>query len=315
MTAAGTRERRDIYRDSTNAVLAVLQRGMIPWRRPWSAEHGIPPRSLNTGKPYRGINYFQLAMAGYESPWWLTFKHARARGGCVRKGEHGTTVVMWKRYCRDLDTSQAAQARASGQHVRHDERGAYVEQVFARAYTVFNAEQVDGPQGIAAPDPQPKPGWQPEQAAAATAAGYRDGPSVTEGGSRACYQPQPDHVQMPDRGRFATATDWHATLFHELAHSTGHRNRLHRRDLYGAGFGSPEYAREELTAELTAALLCAVSDIDSAPLTDRHAAYVDHWRQAIGADPQLVTAAAQRAQRAADHILSTFDDDAEPVSR
>ena len=70
----------------------------------------------------------------------------------------------------------------------------------------------------------------------------------------------------------------------------------------------PEYAREELTAEIAAALLCAVAGIDSAPLTDQHAAYIDSWRRAISTDQRLVTTAAQRAQRAADLILGTFQD-------
>ena len=307
-TEKSRRGRRDVYEESTTAVLAALGRGTIPWRRPWSAEQGIPPRSVKTGKPYRGVNFFQLAMAGYESPWWLTFKHAKDRGAKVRKGEHGQTVVMWKRHRRRLDDAQVAEARANGQRVERDEQGAaYVEQVFARAYVVFNAEQVDGLDDGSEPQTPREPDWQPEARAAAIAAGY-DGPSVAEGGSRALYQPQRDHVQMPDRGRFATATDWHATLFHELGHSTGHRDRLNRLDLYEGRFGSPEYAREELTAEMAAALLCAVAGIDSAPLTDQHAAYIDSWRRAISTDQRLVTTAAQRAQRAADLILGTFQD-------
>jgi antirestriction protein ArdC len=102
---------------------------------------------------------------------------------------------------------------------------------------------------------------------------------------------------MPDRGRFTAASDWNATLFHELAHSSGHRDRLDRRELYSGRFGSPDYAREELTAELAAAMLCLAAGIDSPRLTEQHAAYIDHWRQTIGADPRLVTTAAQRAQR------------------
>ena len=63
---------------------------------------------------------------------------------------------------------------------------------------------------------------------------------------------------------------------------------------------TPEYAREELTAEMAAALLCAVAGIDSAPLTDQHAAYIDSSRRATSTDQRLVTMAAERAQRAAD---------------
>jgi len=185
--------------------------------------------------------------------------------------------------------------------------------VLARHYVVFNAEQIDGLNDLTAPARDPR--WRPEATAAAITAGYDHGPTIHEGGARAYYQPTSDRVQMPERGRFATASDWHATLFHELAHSTGHRDRLNRRELYSGRFGSPDYAREELTAELAAAMLCLAADIDSPPLTEQHAAYIDHWRKSIGADPRLVTTAAQRAQHAADHILGTnFNDNGPPAA-
>jgi antirestriction protein ArdC len=293
--------RRDIYRESTDAVLASLERGTIPWRQPWSSEQGLPPRNVISGRPYRGINFLQLALAGYELPWWLTFKQASARGARVRKGQHGRTIVKWTTTRRNLDDAEAATARANGQRVGHDEHGPYLQRVFARHYVVFNAEQVDSLDELTAPARDPR--WRPEAAAAAITADYQLGPTIHEGGARAYYQPASDHVQMPDRGRFTAASDWHATLFHELAHSTGHRDRLNRRELYSGRFGSPDYAREELTAELAAAMICLAAGIDSPPLTEQHAAYIDHWRHTIVADPRLVTTAAQRAQHAADHIL------------
>ena len=204
-TEKSRRERRDVYEESTTAVLAALGRGTIPWRRPWSAEQGIPPRSVKTGKPYRGVNFFQLAMAGYESPWWLTFKHAKDRGAKVRKGEHGQTVVMWKRHRRRLDDAQVAEARAerparrarrAGRRLRRAGVCPRVRRIQRRA-----GRRARRRQRTATPR---EPDWQPEARAAAITAGY-DGPSVAEGGSRALYQPQRDHVQMPDRGRFATA--------------------------------------------------------------------------------------------------------------
>src|SRR5512132_1269624 len=300
-SAPPARARRDIYRESTEAVLAALERGTIPWRQPWSAQQGIPPRNAASGRPYRGLNFLHLALAGYESPWWLTFKQAKDRGACVRRGSHAMTIVKWTHSRRRVRDEQAAQARAAGQRVERDEHGPYVRQIAVRHYVVFNAEQIDGVEELA---PAPRdPTWQPGAQAAAITAGYQHAPIIAEGGSRAFYQPTTDHVQIPDRGRFASATDWHATLVHELAHSTGHRSRLDRRDLYAGTFGSPAYAREELTAELAAAMLCVAAGIDAAPLTEQHAAYIDHWRQSIGNDPRLVTTAAQRAQRATDRIL------------
>jgi len=65
----------------------------VPWRKPWRT---LPPANLISKKPYRGINLFLLALAGYGSQYWLTYRQAQALGGNVRKGEHGTKIVFWK---------------------------------------------------------------------------------------------------------------------------------------------------------------------------------------------------------------------------
>ena len=309
------KDRIDVYKMAADAVLAAMERGTIPWRMPWTQGPGAIPRNLTTGRAYRGINVFLLAMAGYESPFWLTFKQAKERGGMVRKGEKSTTAVLWKQTKKRLRTpAEIAEAKADGHRVQHDEQGAYVVLVLARAFPLFNVAQVDGLTDVPEVDKVDDVKWSPEQAADQIASGYEDGPSVAEGGSSASYAQVRDHVQMPDRGRFTEATDWHATLFHELAHSTGHADRLNRPDLTGGHkFGTKGYAREELTAEMAAAMLCTVAGITTAPLTERHAAYVENWRHAIGEDPKLVVIAAQRAQKACDRILGedpTQTDDA-----
>lgn len=299
------RERRDAYAEATNAILAALERGTIPWRKPWSATRGVPAKNVASGKVYRGVNFVILAAAGYESPWWGTFKQVKDRGGCVRKGEHGTAIVFWGSY-RNRDAKAIAEARAAGKKVKRDDTGEYVEGVASRVYTVFNAAQCDGLDDLQAEALPEAPEWDRVAACDEIVSGYVNdgGPKLREGGTSAHYNTLTDVVQLPDAQRFASSTDWYAVGFHELGHSTGAESRLNRRDLTGHNpFGSQGYAREELTAELTAALLCAVAGIDAAPLTERSAAYIANWQQAIGDDPRLVVVAAQRAQHAADLIL------------
>jgi len=310
-TKTPKRDRVDAYKMAADAVLAAMERGTVPWRMPWTQGPGALPQNLASRRPYRGINVFLLAMAGYPSPFWLTFKQAKTLGGQVRKGEKATTAILWKQTKKRLRTpAEVAAAKANGDTVRKDEKGQFVLLILARRFALFNVAQVDGLQDVPEVEQIGDPTWSPEEAAEAIAAGYPDGPSVAEGGSSASYAPARDHVQMPDRGRFTEATDWHATLFHELAHSTGHADRLGRPDLVDpkATFGSVKYAREELTAEMAAAMLCTVAGIDAAPLTERHAAYVEHWRERIGEDPKLVVIAAQRAQKACDLILGPDQD-------
>src|SRR3546814_3118345 len=92
-----TDNRADIYQEITDQMIAMIEAGTRPWSKSWngSTAPNIPLRS--TGVPYRGINVLTLWVAamtkGYASPHWLTFKQALALGGCVRKGEKGSTVV------------------------------------------------------------------------------------------------------------------------------------------------------------------------------------------------------------------------------
>ena len=89
--------KRNLYEEITTSVITALESGTIPWQRPWatSGMRGMP-RSVSTGKVYNGINAFILGMSGYGSPWWMTFRQAKAQGGTVRRGEKGTQVVFWK---------------------------------------------------------------------------------------------------------------------------------------------------------------------------------------------------------------------------
>ena len=92
--------RPSIYQTVTDRILSSLKAGMIPWERPWKSPRftgGPFPRNFYTGKPYHGINVLLLWSSEYSSPFWLTFKQAQALKGSVRKGEHGTPIVFYKR--------------------------------------------------------------------------------------------------------------------------------------------------------------------------------------------------------------------------
>lgn len=300
-----SKEPRDLYAEVTDKVIAAIDQGTVPWRKRWTALSGIPARSLATGKEYRGINWMLTGMAGYESMWWLTYKQATERGGQVRQGEHGTPIFLWKTAKVRLNTPEKRDRAIRDQlTIRTDEKGEYAEHFMARTYTVFNASQIDGLDPALTPTAHidETPSWSTLERCEQIASGYQNGPLIAEGGPRAYYDPRADQVRMPDRGRFDNPTDWYATLYHELAHSTGHSSRLDR--LPTRSDGQRGYAREELVAELAAAMLCAVARIDSPPLVEQHAAYLDNWRKALSEDKKLLVIAAQRAQRAADHILA-----------
>ena len=279
----------DLYQTVTDQVLAMLDAGVAPWRSPilgrTSAGH---PRNLDSGRAYRGVNTFLLAFAaharGYESSYWATFNQARSRGGSVKKGEKATLVVFWKTY----DTTD----RKTGDPVRVP---------VLRYYNVFNLAQCDG---LAAPDAAPLTpvDFDPIAACEAVVSGYAGRPSIDHGGSLAYYRPADDSVRMPDPTRFTAGEQYYSTLFHEYAHSTGHRTRLDRGfATCPRPFGTPEYSKEELLAECAAAFLCGHAGISPAVL-EHQAAYLAGWVKVLKGDKRLVVTAAGAAQRAADWI-------------
>lgn len=294
---------KDVYQEVTNRILELLDRGTAPWRQPIRKQGGGGwPKSLNTKKPYRGINVFLLHMTAcledFRSDYWLTFKQAKARGGQVRKGEKSSLCVFWKQY-----------------NTKDKKTGDEVTIPVLRHYRVFNADQVDGiePPDAASSEDTPSP-FAPIEQAEKIVAGFANPPEIEHRGAQACYIHAVDRVEIAAPERFDSPESYYATLFHELSHATGAEKRLNR-DI-GSGpspFGSPDYSKEELVAEMGAAFLAATAGI-SPPTIEQSAAYIDGWRKQLRGDKQLVVKAAGLGQRAADHILGVTFDNAATIS-
>jgi antirestriction protein ArdC len=325
-----TKSRRDVYQEVADKIMAKLDEGVIPWRKPfpgYGRSGNVLPRNYNSNRVYRGINVFLLAFEGYESPYWLTFDGAkqaayeqaeRAAGrkpkkldktelrklgasvGGVRKGEKSTMIVFWRQLLIDDEENPGKKKRIP----------------LLKYYNVFNVEQCDGidkTRGAGEqPEADPTP-FDPIDACEDIVNGYialrEDGPGLRHEGAIACYVPALDIVKVPEAHRFEQREDYYSTTFHELVHSTGHESRLARKGIAQVLRGSHTYADEELVAEMGAAMLCGAAGIAPA-IIDNAAAYIDTWRKRIGEDPKLVVNAAARAQRAADYILGvTFEED------
>ncbi len=267
----------------TDRVLALLERGTVPWRRPWSTAVDAP-RNLQ-GRRYQGINIWLLGGQGYGSPYWLTWKHIHEHDGRVVKGERSTPVVFWKQ----IEVGE--------------EDGETRRVPIARLYNVWNLEQC---QGIEAPDEaeaQHRTPVEPLVAAERIVNGMPDPPTIRVAGLRAFYQPPADLVQVPFASRFKSEEEWYAVLFHELGHATGHEKRLHRPDVMRREeLGPIDLSREELVAEFTSSYLCAEAGIEPATI-ENSAAYIENWAHVLKNDRRALVVAAGAAQRAADHIL------------
>ncbi|HLL44379.1 MAG TPA: zincin-like metallopeptidase domain-containing protein [Segetibacter sp.] len=128
-------------------------------------------------------------------------------------------------------------------------------------------------------------------------------PSIRHSGDRAYYSLMRDQVTMPAKDLFVNDEAYYTTLFHELAHSTGHEKRLNRKELIEHdGFGGENYSKEELTAEFTAAFLSGITGIQPATINNS-TAYIQGWLKSLKDDKKLLLTAANQAQKASDFIL------------
>ena len=269
------------YDRITERIVSLMAAGTVPWHKPWRVETGLP-RNLVTNRPYRCINTFLLLCMGYESPNWLTFRQAVQLGGNVKKGEKSSPVVFWK----TMEVS--------------DTESDKTEKIpFLRLYHVFNEAQCEGLKNVPVSD---EPTFVATKAAEIVA-NMPQPPQIKHGMAGAHYSPSNDIVGMPERKRFVHEEAYHAALFHELIHSTGHVKRLKRQSIMERnGYGSDPYCKEELIAELGSAFLCGQSGIVERTI-DRSAAYLEGWLKRLKNDRTLIVYAAAQAQKAADFIM------------
>ncbi|TGT91285.1 MULTISPECIES: zincin-like metallopeptidase domain-containing protein [unclassified Mesorhizobium] len=295
----GEQQRASLYSEITDRIIADLERGAVPWVKPWgSAKAGLGlPKNAATGRGYSGINILILWGAvidrGYSGQSWLTFRQALALGGNVRKGEHGTTIVHADRFVPKDEKERAKAEDVEPQAV-----------AYLKRFTVFNVAQCEGlpEQLYSQPEPLPEREIIPQAEAFIRASGA----DIRIGGDRAFYMPSADFVQLPPQPAFFEQVNYYRTALHELGHWTGHPARL-ARDFSGS-FGTKTYAREELVAELTAAFTCTSLGIEP---TVRHADYIASWLAVLREDNRAIFRAASLASKAAD-FLCAFQGGAAP---
>src|SRR6266853_1663588 len=224
----------DTYAIVTEKIVNLLEQGIVPWRRPWSAT-GLP-RNLVSKKPYRGVNLFLLSATKYVSPFWLTMKQANQLGGSVRKGEHSQIVVFWK-----VDQIPNADSESDSQEHEADEKTR--RRFVLRYYRLFNLEQCELPQAVL--DKLPKietHEHDPIDAAEKIIAGMPNPPEIQYAGSKAFYSSITDRITIPPCELFVSAEEFYATVLHETVHSTGSQKRLARESILDAApFGSATY--------------------------------------------------------------------------
>ena len=291
------------------AIIQLMEAGTTPWRREWDASGGGHHVNLISGHRYRGANPILLTLGmhlrGSALPYWCGFSEAKALGIFPRKGSHGVRILRPQVNRVAADTAGSVGPNAEATTPGTDLQDAKTDRVWMsfRPVVVFNAVDLEGDalaglmqrrQAEAAQVERSEP----ERLAAAEAVLGAWPVAVSHGGERACYMPQIDRIQLPERAAFHSAAGFYATWAHEAIHSTGRPSRL-ARDLSGR-LPSKTYAREELVAELGSVLLGDRLEIGSA--LENHAAYLGHWVELLKESPQVLFQVLGEARRAVELI-------------
>ena len=274
----------NVYEIITEKIIQQLEIGVAPWRKPWTSK---APANLVSQKEYRGLNVLSLASQGYPSRFWLTFNQASKLGGKIQRGQKGSLVVYWN-------------VGEEREVIKPDGSSKKQTPFLLRYSTVFNFSQTEGidiPARLLDEQRENNPIADCE----AIVDGMPNRPAF-EQSDKAWYMPSTDSVGMPARSLFHSSEEFYSTLFHELTHSTGRKSRVGREGIEKLNtFDSESYSREELVAEMGAAMLCGVTGISPATI-ENSAAYLKTWIARLKSDSKLIVQAASAAQKAADYI-------------
>lgn len=286
-----------LYEEITNAIIEQLEKGVIPWKKPWTGTGDVI--SHETGKPYSLLNQLLKRPGEY-----ITFLQCQKEGGRIKKGEKASHVYFWKMMVKPvLDEDGQPMLNADG-------KPAMKSIPILKCFSVFHIDQCEGIEAKWT-KPVESPAV-PDEAAEKVLRDYVSREGITleceEASDKAFYRPSADLIHIPCISQYSSTAEYYSTAFHEAVHSTGHQKRLNRFSSDKvAAFGSCDYSKEELVAEIGAACLVHSQGLETPASFQNSAAYIDSWLSALKNDKQMVIGAASRAEKAVKMILNEKD--------
>lgn len=278
--------KKSVYEMITERIIEQLENGVIPWQKPWSGTHSGAYNRISN-RPYSLLNQLLLKHGGE----YATFKQWSGLGGKIRKGEKSEIVTFWK-------IQQIEEINEDGEKT--------IKQLpLLRYYNVFHISQVDGV--------EPK-----EQLKISNLESIEEAENIKNEymnrehlkifetvTNKAFYTPTFDYIEVPCKEQYQNIEELYSTLFHEMIHSTGHKNRLGRLETgASAHFGSKTYSKEELVAELGSAALVNMLGIETGKSFRNSGAYIQNWLQALKNDNKFIISASSKAEKAVKYILN-----------
>lgn len=272
----------------TNKLIEQLKNGVVPWRKPWVGTwNGAYSRVMK--KPYSLSNQLLLNEPGE----YLTYTQISCLGGNVKKGERASVVIFWKPI-----------------KISNNEDEGEKTIPYLRYYHVFHINQTEGIKPLSIEEQMEF--LTPNEDAEKVIHNYVDSSGVifeTKISDRACYNQNTDKIIVPAIEQYTDISDYYSTVFHEIVHSTGHKDRLNRLVKNALITDKDRYAKEELIAEIGAAALCHNCNVQTPDAFENSVAYVKSWLEALENDERLILQASGKAQKAVEYILNANKDE------
>lgn len=279
---------KSVYEMVTERIISQLEKGIIPWRKPWT---GIRSGAYNriSKKSYSLLNQMLLKHEGE----YATYNQWESLGGHVRKGEKSEIVVFWK--IQPIEETKEDGTKETKQVP------------ILRYFNVFHISQVEGVEPLTKDDLK---SIEPIEKAESVLHDYwsREGIEVKHiGGDEAYYSPSRDLIRLPLFDQFTDANEYYSTAFHESIHSTMKESRCNRaEDRKGklVAFGSNDYSKEELIAEIGSASLMNIIGIETGKTFQNSTAYIQSWLSVLKNDVKFIVSASSKAEKAVNYILN-----------
>lgn len=278
---------RSVYELVTERIIEQLENGVIPWERPWI---GVKSGAFNrvSKKSYSLLNQMLLKYDGE----YATFKQWSDLGGHVRKGEKSEIIVFWK--IQPIEEEQEDGTKE-------------IKQIpLLRYFNVFHISQVDGVEPLPANDLND---IEPIEKAENILHDYWTRENITVAhmaSNKAYYSPNCDLIHLPLFEQFKEANEYYSTALHESVHSTMKENRCNRAEERKGklfAFGSEDYSKEELAAEIGSASLMNIIGIETKKSFRNSSAYIQNWLSVLRNDVKFIVSASSKAEKAVSYIL------------
>lgn len=282
--------KKSVYEMVTQRIIEQLNKGVIPWHKPWfNVLEGA--YNIVSKKPYSLLNQLLLSKEGA----YMTFKQAQELGGKIKKGTKSEFVVFWK-------LQEVEETTETGETVKRTIP-------LLRYYNVFHISQVEGVKPLETIKAETISDMTIFEDAEQIKEDYKareDIEIIETNSNKAFYSPTKDYIQVPSKAQYKDITEFYSTLYHELVHSTGHKNRLDRFENNSniAAFGSADYSKEELIAELGSATLLNILGIENTSSFNNSVAYIQGWLNKLQNDNKFIVSAASKAEKAVKYILN-----------